>query len=604
MGAREARVIALGIQRLVYRSTLGALVIALLVSGQGCRARASVREARLAARLKSAESRVHVVVGHTLVMPVSLEGAITPTKSVPARLDDGRKIAAGLFWVGLSAEQANASWLPPAGKWTSTPSSAGKLPAGGGTWVVVTDLPSDAIGQGLWFGNQRTALNWLPSPEHIRPREASPDLDTPLGSMANSPTLLRIAESAARSPITRWRHRLMTTGLGARGDGSGSTDRFTDPVLEALACQMEVRWQVALTTLWAADPSVAELVKKRLVNVVNFGEGVIAPAWPVDESDLDTLLADLLNARLQPAQQVDRARAWLESQPAAAAWVMDDGGQRDAMTGQVVATIGVANLTDREVTGWTSAAPDEPPSDLVPIKSQAAASLIASLSPVADGALELPKRTPVTTTQVQVNVGRWSELRPTFLRPTGVFPPGLRLEPLRREWDMLTWIGGGAPAPLEDAWAGGALLCRAAVNGDAAGRQEWVAFVECRSPVFGQEEKIRLWVGAFGAPSAIINVGSDGSVKDEIAVRQGLGAGVAGLVVSRQGDTWTAHIPIPERCIERDGTIRIGLQRTDAIGRRSSWPRPMLPWQNEPGRITVNTSTWDGSGPTKAARVR
>ena len=122
----------------------------------------------------------------------------------------------------------------------------------------------------------------------------------------------------------------------------------------------------------------------------------------------------------------------------------------------------------------------------------------------------------------------------------------------------------------------------------------WNVFIECRSPVIGQAETVRVWVGAFGAPAAILRISSAGEVVDELGPRQGLSSKVTGAVVSRQGDTWTARVPIPARCIEKDGTVRIGLDRTDALGRRTSWPRPMLPWQREPGRVAIDTSAWGG----------
>jgi hypothetical protein len=36
--------------------------------------------------------------------------------------------------------------------------------------------------------------------------------------------------------------------------------------------------------------------------------------------------------------------------------------------------------------------------------------------------------------------------------------------------------------------------------------------------------------------------------------------------------------------------------RVDGRGRRSAWPRPMLPWQDEPGRAALDTRAWGGGG--------
>ena len=69
--------------------------------------------------------------------------------------------------------------------------------------------------------------------------------------------------------------------------------------------------------------------------------------------------------------------------------------------------------------------------------------------------------------------------------------------------------------------------------------------------------------------------------------------------VSRQGGKWVANVPIPARCVEKDGTLRIAIERTDSRGRRTSWPRPMLPWDSEPGRVALDTKAWGGASAAK-----
>lgn len=567
----------------------------LLALMSACRNRTTLRELRNTAaspRITAIESRVDVVLGRTLVMPVVLEGAIKPSRAIKAKLDDGRTLPVSLYWISVAAQpNAAPSWLPDPGKWTATPAAADSRPAGTGSWAIVANLPTDAIGQGMWLGRHRTALNWLPSPGFVKSRNGAIDWSSPLDTTAASPSLTAMSAPEARSPNRRWRHRLMVGGLAPHDDplieAAAAPDTFPDPVIEAFAHQIEGRWQVALATLWMADPYVAGIVKRRLANVVDFGDGTVVPAWPVGGADLDGLLVDLLNARLQPGQQVDRARAWLETQPPAVAWVIDDAGQRDAQSGHTVATIGVANLSERDTLGWTAAASP----DLVPVPGFTAVTITAAGGSVSETS---PPRTRPTSpaTDVEINVGKWPSTRPIMLDAMPALPPGIRLEPFRREWDLPTWLSSGAPQPVEEGWTAAGMLYHDASEGS------WNVFIECRSPALGTEETVRVWLGGFGAPASIIRVTSSGTVTDERAPRLGLSAKVEAATVSRQGDTWTARIPIPPRCIEQDGTLRIGLGRTDALGRGTSWPRPMLPWQVEPGRISVDTSAWSrlGSG--------
>src|SRR5437762_367766 len=63
----------------------------------------------------------------------------------------------------------------------------------------------------------------------------------------------------------------------------------------------------------------------RLSTMVDFGSGVVMPAWPADEAALTGLLDDLLEATLPPAELVRRCRLWLDGRPAVAAWVVDEG---------------------------------------------------------------------------------------------------------------------------------------------------------------------------------------------------------------------------------------------------------------------------------------
>lgn len=572
-----------------------------------CRSRSTAREPKTAPRIAASEARVDVIMGRTLVMPVTLEGAINPARPIACRLDDGRKLTPTLVYINSSpvATGEVASWVPDPGKWTTTPASAGARPAGAGTWAIVVDLPLDAIGQGLWVGGHRAALNWLPSPDMQRADTGPVDWSPPFAAHAQVPSLLRLAEPERISPVRRWRYRLVTRGLipsinpalNPGGGADAGPDSFSDPIIESFAMLMECRWQVALASLWIADKDLCNRIKRRLTAVVDFGDGSVAPVWPVHQPDLDVLLNDLLNLRLTPERQIERAEAWLANLPEAAAWVIDDAGQRDAATGQPVSTCGVCNLSERDSLGWSVAgrAPGSP--ELAKIASYSAASVAATLTPVEDETpAGLTLRSSPKATTLEVHLGRWSATRPATLDRIPAHPPGIRIEPLRREWTLEPWLEGTTGIPADEAWsAAGLLYLDSSPAPDGSPGDRWTLFIECRSPAIGREETIRVWLGAYGAPSAVLKIGSSGSVMDEIAPKQGLEPTVRGGSITRQGDTWSARIPLPARCIEEGGTLRVGIERTDGRGRRTSWPRPMLPWQGEPGRIAVDTAAWSAT---------
>jgi hypothetical protein len=147
-------------------------------------------------------------------------------------------------------------------------------------------------------------------------------------------------------------------------------------------------------------------------------------------------------------------------------------------------------------------------------------------------------------------------------------------------------------------WATAGLLYRAADQGD-----QWSLYLECRQPP-GQTkaETVRVWLGAFGATRSILRVSSDGKASDDLAPGRGLDAAAAPVIV-RHDDKWILRIPIPPSRIEADRTVRIAVERTDSRGRRSTWPRPMLPWQAEPGRVWVDLGAWPTTTPGGAPTV-
>lgn len=582
-------------------------------------------------RVVASESRIDAVVGRTLVVPVTLQGPVNPGKPVPVRIDDGRHIEASLYWVSVSPEPGavEGAWLAPAGKWAATPASAATRPSAAGSWVLMMDLPGDAIGQAVVIGGQRTILNWLPDPSRLQGPGERISWRPPLGIEPLSAYLIRLAEPEALSPLRRWRYKLLTMGLAPEREETLTRSAsplppthdaapFEDPVLEAFARQTESRWQIALAMLWLADADLAERVKRRLVASIDFGSGVVAPAWPPDQPELDALLRDLLNPRLSPQQHAERAAAWLDGLPPAQGWVLDDAGLRDALTGRSIATCGLANLNDRATLAWATAGEMNTSTDLAPLPALGSR-LIAIPAPRTPepepgaprvGAVKI-KATPAT-----LHAGRWTTVRGLAMDPLDAIPPGLKLGPFVGDWTLAAWLNGipSEEMAIPPDWATAGMVYQRPPDEPAADPSTepgnanpggWYLYLECRIPEADMKsapvETAYAWLGPTGAPSAILRISSDGKVFDERAAQKGLGGEIARASISREADRWIAQVPVPPYCIEPEGILRVGIQRTDARGRRTAWPRPMLPWMAEPGRIAVSTNAWGSVETAKPA---
>lgn len=549
------------------------------------------------AQARPIEPRIDAVLGKTLVIPVNLEGAVNPARPIPVRLDDGRKLPAKLYWISFRplAGEAPWGWVVPPGQWVATPAQAATRPSASGSWSLVVDLPYNSVGQGLWIGADRYPLNWLPDPSLVRSSEEGAPWRPPLSGPVPA-RLLEMAAGEARSPVRRWRYLLLTRGLKPPppdSDEDAGLPSLSDPVLEALARQTEARWRIAIALLWGADAELAERVKRRLAAGLDFGGGAVAPAWPTGEVELGSLLTDLLAPRVTIEQRAERARAWLDSLPPAAAWVIDDAGLRDAVTGRPISTCGVANLSERATLGWAVAQGDAGSPDLTTLGPLEAKTITVTVPPP-ENAATIRLATPVT-----LHAGRWTTVRGVAGDRLSAAPPGLKIPSLIGDWRMDAFIAGTPDAEMtgDPAWQTAGLLYRAADEGD-----QWSLYIECRRPP-GQSgtETVRVWLGPLGAGSTVLRVSSDGVAVDEGAPDHGLDSPQR-AVLTQQEDKWIARVPIPPRCIEADRTLRIAVERTDSRGRRSAWPRPMLPWQAEPGRVWVDLKAWGPATPASTTR--
>ena len=581
-------------------------------------------------------SRIDAVVGRELLVPVRVADERRLARLPSIRLDDGRSIDAQVWWIGVDppgADAAGPSWLPTPGRWRAIRADAARAADARppGRWYLRLPLPLDAVGQGVWMGNTRLELNWLPDPIAIGADRWSGDRpppglwDAPLPERARGDAqLVEMLEIDASVPDRRWRARLALDGL--RPAGPLGAPRYEGPirsfeairaelgaelgadpesgrVLEHLARQTEARWQVALGLLWDADPEIARQVIDRLAGVAEVRRDVFAPMWNVDARANAELRRDLLSPFANAPARATRARAWIEGFPRAIAWVVDDGGRQDAGDGVLLPTLGVISLPrDRvavalEVEG-TSRRPG-----LSPLPPRVLRYVQAGVMP-----LESVIGGPVLrVSSISVRIGRWTSTIEAVATLAAARPPGLRIGPLLHDWTMNALSRGAnaehARPPPERATV--AMLSRATPIADRDIRSGWVLYAECHLPegVVPELDTLRVWLGPYDAPTSALRITPDGSVIDELAGRTGLPE--RRFAETRVlDDRWVAELEIPREAVSADGILRLGVERLDDAGRRTAWPRRMLPWQIEPGRLAIDLTTWSGMSPDWSTRGR
>jgi hypothetical protein len=540
--------------------------------------------------------RLDVVPGQVLVLPLSGDDAHDARGRSTAWLDTGASIEVTTHQLIVSVVQDPTSerasrWLPAPGAWTSLE----KDRSGDALTVLALKFPAlngEHVPKVIRIRGRDFRLQFLPTPVELATRATT--IESPatpgdpwsptLGSAgAVSPMLTALAWPEAMSPIGRWRFRMMSGTLNPVYE----SPPFEDRIVEALAIQNDNRWRAALAKLWSIDPDLTLRMKGRLAGVVDFGNGYVAPAWPTDHGAIDRLLADILDPSFSKQQISNRVEGWLTLQPRAIAWVIDDAGTI-SITGQGVGTVGVANLTELSTLGWISSSAAET-SSLTPMPpfSSARMSVVAiHENEPGVGTNSGPEK---ALFRVSVHAGTWRSDAAVVASAVQVRAPGFKMGPLLSDYTMATWMTGGTPQ--SPAMQTAAMLFPAATASDGP-----ELLVECKAANASSLSKaptdpqsidvVRVWIGPLGAPRAVFRVDATGAIADE-ARRPDLVKTPSDVRVVRTSDRWSFRLPIPAECIEPSGEIRLGITRTDLAGTRAAWPRPMLPWQDEPGRLSL-----------------
>jgi len=525
---------------------------------------------------------------------------------VTARLSGGAKLYAPIWWVGPGTgsgplprpsgdtETAGAAFMAiRAAAWMDIPTDWEAIPAAvaqrrtsvsssGNPWRLVIDIPPEAEGQDLVLDGRRIATGWM--------RRAP--FDTPRRSEVNMAGWTGACIAVARrSPLDRWRARLVAgEPLVAPGPAQ---DEFADKVVESLAEQIESEWSEGLDRLAAADAALAKLTRERLALIAEFGT-VRSPVWTSDEASLTKLRRDMLSPSFSPQAKAERAREWLSAQARHAVWVADDAAVVDAVSGRPAAVFAGLMLS-----------PGSGPSAMMIGRAGVAQpDDIISLSPSRVGTSTVGL-SGGDHSEFSVNISGWAARRAVIPRTIEARPPGLSFGPFFEDWSLSSWLrsstdtgdvrGGPSPAGLgepvlEEGHRTVAMLStQDAVGTGSSPSRRWMLYLECQRPAASatqRSEEVLVHLGGQGG-EVTLRVFADG----QVVTSRG---GSTRAPVEQTDDRWIAWVTLPDSVLAEGQWVRLGITRTDASGLRSSWPRPMFPWEDLPPHAAIGLEEWDG----------
>lgn len=546
------------------------------------------------------------------------------------------------------------------GSWRSHP--ADRVAPGdrnAGVWVAAVEMPTDAVGQGLWLASRRVPIGWLLDPPYRPESSDSPGAAPP----ESHDDLLASLGPALNSPLLRWRARIALRAAGYPGwRTAGRTD---DPIVERLAQQIEDEWSFGLEWLSVAQPELAERLRSRLAGLLVLASTPQQPvtsaivAWDPDVGGLEAIKGALLQSRESAADRLRRIDEWLAGAPTQCAWVIDDAGLSDPVRRRSIGTVGLALLSGGGARDQTAAA-------FAAMESATAAPTVFGLAPgrMASAVVIADESGSVATQASQrsmteskgraafarVGIGDWEASRSVLAGSPTARPPGFAIGPLLPDWTLETWWQhalprreGPLPLPASPAFA--AVLMHDPERGEGI-QSGWVLYMEAELPQTATRpvgpDEVRVWIGPPYAPRLTCTVRSDGSVErsgplansvtaevvawsptssaattpvrtngsspehEADAEQSAADAPTTNAALTPQMQRWSAWISLPLGCIDSaiattpggqstlSTSLRLGIERADPLGRHSAWPRPMVPWQAEPGRLWIDLSDWDG----------
>jgi hypothetical protein len=508
------------------------------------------------------------------------------------------------FVANPSVGPETQSWLRPPADWRVVrPGELGSDPGGPVYWMLFVRLPEefdnpewrmpDAGRQRavtLQIGDERFPLRLAPPPGEL-PVGRIPPLE---GETARWLELGQRLAPAAMDPTRRWRVSLLLDRIPAvrlfRSESLDEAFPLADPVLRGLSESLEAEWRSALSELAQTDPEMAAQLLTRQTLIVRQPDGALLPAWPTDGQAETELLPTLQSRRLSETERADAVRRYLDSRPNIRATVHDDGGQRlqtertlrfrdqgevaEVVLTSVDALVLITNLSPTQ-SSPTIGPPGQFDSTILRLNPFTSQRTVFSPSLARSAEAAVSERQQPVTGSLLVRDSR-RESRVEFrVAPGLVRRPGQQIGPALEPWNLAAWNSDAVRASPADRQT--ALLL---FRDDREAR--WKMLIEARIRP-GQPDgadSVTVFFGPYGASDARIEVARDDSRTVEAS------------------DRWSAIVAIPEEVVaraSRDGTLAIGFIRRGPNGSISSWPRPLMPDQAEPGRVRLDLTGWEAN---------
>jgi hypothetical protein len=395
-----------------------------------------------------------------------------------------------------------------------------------------------------------------------------------------------------------------------------------------------MRWQEAFFRLHALDPNLLAALRQRLAGTSSFGAGALwAPTWEPGSQASALLLDDLLRMDIDDATRLARVRQWLADQPEALAWVVDDAGvliDRNPQQGGVPQpwiSVQIVNLREKPVNAWVAAAGQPAPEELQALDAWGSAVVLCPASPESDG--ESPNARPAaprsSKARAKANLalgfgsakmfdacaGSWRQELAVLDCPLAVTPPGFPTAKFFADWNLPA-LRARTPRLADEPWSTAAILHRAPTL-DASGCETespgpWQLFIECRNPAIdevlenrrrgidtGYDDTLWVFLGSTGSPAYVWRINPTGGAVfrgGETSSRSAQSVTPCLVQTDPLSDRWAVRLTLPQDAVAPNGLLQLGLVRIDPRGLRSAWPRPMLPWQEEPARAALDTAAW------------
>ncbi|MEM9083074.1 MAG: hypothetical protein AAGB34_05705, partial [Planctomycetota bacterium] len=288
----------------------------------------------------------------------------------------------------------------------------------------------------------------------------------------------------------------------------------------------------------------------RLTAVVKAPDATPLPVWSTDESATLALLRQLLVDGAFGDDLERPARAWAANESPAAAWIVTDSSDAGP------------RIAFAELMGMPVSIDVSHRGDLTTYAVPSHEARVVELSPGVQA--------PVTVSRVG-----WSrELRPAD-RLT-IAPAGLTVPRLWLPWSLHHFLDGEKVAEPPG--------YRTALRIFRAAEGTWRLYIECEVPegTERRDDVVHVYLGEQGTRQPI-RVDATGVATDWVDPSRRYR--LPGF--ERSETRWSAIIDLPTEAESEDGSILFAVEHLRANDTVASWPRPMLPGQNEPGRVRL-----------------